>query len=713
VSRAGDIDWSRLCEPVARIVWGKPTKETARELRWGSRGSRVLDREKGIWADHEKGIGGGVLDLVPGADKATRLQWLRDHNLIDPASGRGTLVATYDYVDENDELLFQVVRFEPKDFRQRRPDGKGGWSWSLSGVRRVLYRLPLLDYPIKRGDTIYVVEGEKDVHVLMDRGLTATCNPGGAGKWRDEYSETVRGANVVIIADNDDAGRAHAHQVATSLHGIAQRVRLLDLAAAWPACPVKGDIADWLAAGHDVNDLSAMLEQVPDYRPLGRLSAAADPSDEAMVRELAQLHPIAYQRRRKEAASALRMSVGALDKLVRAQRAQDDDEESSLPHWNVEPWPEVVSGDLLLTEIEGVFRRHIVMPQGAAEALALWVLHAWTMDAGDISPFIVLVSPTKRCGKTSALIILFYLTPRSELASNISASAVFRYVDEVRPTLLIDEADTFVKDNEELRGILNSGHTKPAAYVVRNVEINGAHKPRRFSTWAPKAIATIRSLADTLEDRSVVVTLQRKAPSAKVDRLRRRDNDDFACLRRKAARWAQDNLPNLSGDPNPEIPPKLNDRAADNWRPLFAIADLAGGRWPKRSREAACLLSGAGHDTAFNVELLADIRVAFGERDAIRSAELVEKLVADPERPWSEWAKGKPMTQRHLARLLAPFGIISDTVHLPGLNDGKGYLRAHFEEAWTAYLAGQNDVAREFSTMHPDKRTNADEKGTS
>jgi putative DNA primase/helicase len=165
--------------------------------------------------------------------------------------------------------------------------------------------------------------------------------------------------------------------------------------------------------------------------------------------------------------------------------------------------------------------------------LPLWVLHAWTMDAGDVSPLLVLESPTKRCGKTSVLILLYFLTPRSELSSNITAPALFRYIEDVRPTLLIDEADSFAKDNEELRGILNSGHTKAAANVIRIVD----HKPRRFSTWAPKAIATIGTLADTLEDRAVLVRLQRKPPGAKVERLRRRDNADFAVLRSQVARW--------------------------------------------------------------------------------------------------------------------------------------------------------------------------------
>jgi putative DNA primase/helicase len=348
-----------------------------------------------------------------------------------------------------------------------------------------------------------------------------------------------------------------------------------------------------------------------------------DPDGDKLVYELSKLPEGSYQRRRKDAARELGMRVDALDKIIRHARAEAEEDATALPHWAVEPWESAVAGDKLLDAVERVFRRYIVLPKGAAEALALWALHAWTMNAGDISPFMVLVSPTKRCGKTSVLIILYYITPRSELASNISPSALFRYVEEMRPTLLIDEADSFVKDNEELRGILNSGHTKAAANVIRNIEVNGEHKPRRFSTWAPKAIATIRQLADTLEDRAVIVTLQRKARAATVERLRKRDCDDFAALRRQAAKWAADNFQKLT-DPDPSIPDALNDRAADNWRPLLAIADLAAGDWPQRAREAACLLSGEGHEsTSIGVELLVDIWGAFGEVEAMRSADLV------------------------------------------------------------------------------------------
>jgi Protein of unknown function (DUF3631) len=219
--------------------------------------------------------------------------------------------------------------------------------------------------------------------------------------------------------------------------------------------------------------------------------------------------------------------------------------------------------------------------------------------------------------------------------------------------------------------------------------VNGEHKPQRFSTWAPKAIATIRALADTLEDRAVVITLQRKSKMAKVQRLRRRDSDGFATLRRQAARWAADNFDKLT-DPDPAIPDALNDRAADNWRPLLAIADLAGGAWARRARDAACLLSGEGHESiSANVELLADIREAFGDLDVIRSADLADKLVADPERPWAEWRHGRPLTQKQLAGLLGPFGIISEEVHPAGQTHGKGYKRARFEEAWGVYCPGR------------------------
>jgi putative DNA primase/helicase len=339
--------------------------------------------------------------------------------------------------------------------------------------------------------------------------------------------------------------------------------------------------ANWLA------DFAKKAEEALAKRAAEK-EFAPPPDEKALVEALARKDRTEYDRMRVELAKTLGMRVGTLDDKVDAWRkkVEAEDDQDALPHWKVDPWPEPVDGAMLLNSIKQIFRRYIVLPKDADVALSLWVLHAWTMDAGDISPFMVLVSPTKRCGKTSVLILLYFLTPKSELAANITASSLFRYIEAVRPTLLIDEADSFVKDNEELRNVLNSGHTKVAANVIRNVEVNGEHKPRRFSTWAPKAIATIRGLADTLEDRAVIVTLQRKPREAKVERLRRRDTEELKTIRSQAARWAADNFDHLV-DPEPKMPEVLNDRAADNWRPLLAIAP--GRRRLARGRQAGGL----------------------------------------------------------------------------------------------------------------------------
>jgi hypothetical protein len=214
-------------------------------------------------------------------------------------NGQRKLVATYDYVDEHGELLFQVLRYEPKAFSQRRPDGKGGWIGSLGDVRRVLYRLPLIRAAIDRGETVYLVEGERDVHKVEKIGFTATTNPGGARKWRPDYSEMLRGADVVIIGDNDDAGRAHLGLVAAALHGIAQRVRVLDLPAVWPECPRKGDIGDWLAAGHTADELAALVAALPEWQPIagaggndgGNTRDVDDLAEIALSAELAKIKP--------------------------------------------------------------------------------------------------------------------------------------------------------------------------------------------------------------------------------------------------------------------------------------------------------------------------------------------------------------------------------------------------------------------------------------
>ncbi len=220
--------------------------------------SLSLNVETGQWHCHGCGASGGTYKaaIAFGLDKAAALRLEERFGLREASNGHREIVGEYDYVDEAGELLFQVVRFAPKDFRQRKPDGNGGWEWKLGDTRRVLYRLPKLREAIQRGEDIMVPEGEWDVAALEELGVVATCNPGGAGKWRREYSEALRGAKVTVIADRDDAGYDHARTVTRALRGVAETVDLVE--------PTKGeDIHAHLAAGGSL----AELVELPDDEP--------------------------------------------------------------------------------------------------------------------------------------------------------------------------------------------------------------------------------------------------------------------------------------------------------------------------------------------------------------------------------------------------------------------------------------------------------------
>jgi hypothetical protein len=265
------IDFDALMEPVALRLLGEPVQKHGNEWRYRGRGSLAIDLKKGTWFDHEANEGGGVFDLIRRQGHEQPAAWLRSEGLLGAPQvvsqhvvSQPRIVAAYNYPDENGEVLFQVVRLEPKDFRQRRPDGRGGWIWNLQDTRRVLYRVPELEQAVAAGETIYVPEGEKDVDNLRALGVAATTNPGGVKKWRQQYAEHLRGADVVVVSDSDDAGREHSELIAASLCGIAKRIRILDIGKHWPVCPAKGDITDWLAAGGTVEKLKAIVEALPE-----------------------------------------------------------------------------------------------------------------------------------------------------------------------------------------------------------------------------------------------------------------------------------------------------------------------------------------------------------------------------------------------------------------------------------------------------------------
>jgi putative DNA primase/helicase len=430
--------------------------------------------------------------------------------------------------------------------------------------------------------------------------------------------------------------------------------------------------------------------------------------DEDALLRLAALSPLEYDRVRKDEARNLKVKIATLDREVAARRPRDEQDAGagralSLPE--VEPWPEPVDGAALVSDVVTVIRRHIRLPPCAAEAIALWVLWAYLIDLFDIAARLALLSPEMRCGKTTLIEILSFLIQRALLASGITPSAIFRTIEAVKPTLLIDEADTFIEGNEELRGILNSGHTRATATIIRTV--GDDFEPRAFSTWCPMVLAAIGSLPATIQDRSIVIPMQRKVPEEQVESFPRSGKRaatlraELHKLAQQIKRWTVDHASVLV-DAEPVIPDGLHDRAADNWQPLLAIADEIGGDWPERARTAATALSGDASTVSesIKVQLLADIRSLFEEKkwDRVASKTLCYELAAMEERPWAEWRKSNPMSPAQLARTLKPFGVSSRNLKQPDGSVLRGYLLTDFEEAFTRYVPSstENPVSKRY-----------------
>ena len=453
------------------------------------------------------------------------------------------------------------------------------------------------------------------------------------------------------------------------------------------------------AAAHSVSpeEFSFTAEPCDCLRALTRESATGSTLTDALRRfgeDCRDLDSLGRAIAREDAIRVLKeLGVSSPARLVDAampqERSQGDKsagQGSELLLEDPEPWPDPVDGAGLLSEIVATLRRYAVLPEGAAEAVALWVVFAHAHDAFLVAPILALTSPEKRCGKTTVLILAAELTPRPLRTANVTAAVVFRAIDKFHPTLVIDEADTFLRDNEDLRGILNSSHTRRSAAILR---CDGDdHDVRQFSTWAPIVIALIGALPSTLEDRAINISMRRKSPGETVERFRIDRTDGLRQVRQKAARWVADNLASLKSA-DPSVPDAIqSDRARDNWRPLLAIADAAGGEWPARAREVAAAMSGGEPQAESNkVLLLQDLRDLFDSRnvDQLLTDDILGYLKTRDDRPWSEYRDGRPITAPQMSQLLKPFGIKPRQIRIGAANK-RGCRLADCSDAFARYL---------------------------
>lgn len=408
-----------------------------------------------------------------------------------------------------------------------------------------------------------------------------------------------------------------------------------------------------------------------------------------IIQTMSELSAIEYDRLRKQMAKKLDIRMETLDdevEAIRKKRLEADREAENSIITSLEPWPEKIDGILLLDEIHRTIGRFIVCDEKTKVAASLWITFTWFIDHVQVAPIAMITAPEKRCGKSQLLSLIDKLACRPLMASNITPAAVFRVIEDRRPTLLIDEADTFMDDkNSELGGIINSGHTRDTAYVIR--VCGEEFEAKQFSTWGAKAIAGIGRRTETIEDRSINLRLRRKLPSEEIERLRHAEPNLFKNLSQKLCRFAHDHGVDIK-HMRPNLPEELHDRAQDNWESLLSIADFVGGTWPERARKAALEISGSEHEPpSIATELLSDIQAIFEKEETakIHTVDLIEMLCADDEKPWEHFKQDKKITSRQLATLLKAFGVRSKDVKIGG-EVRKGYSLADFEDSFARYL---------------------------
>jgi hypothetical protein len=441
-----------------------------------------------------------------------------------------------------------------------------------------------------------------------------------------------------------------------------------------------------------LNDLAAHpgIEEVEQS-----INAATEPAADpkAVLDEIRNLPPEQQTKTRiKEAANQLDLPPSEVRRLIRGASTADQGEALTLP--DIEPWSGSVEGAALLGAIAEAIDEHLHVKPAHRDMIALWTVHAHAYDNFSHSPRLGFTSPAKNCGKSTAMHVMEFLTPRPVTSDNLTPAVFFRLAAAQRPTVLIDEVDAWLRRDSDLPGAINGGFESRGG-VLRCV--GDRNEVRKFSTFTPVCLAGIqldRKLPSATLSRTLMVTMER----ATVDELRepfnkRKHAARLERLAKQCARWAMDHAEALACT-EPHLP--VINRDADRWRPLVAIADLAGGEWPKRARRAIKEEMQQATEPDTGELLLRSIADIFQMNPAqykrsISTSQLVEALSALDDDRWANYNfkdfrdTEKPIKPRQVANLLRPYDIRPHDIRIERIVQ-KGYRRNDIDSVLARYL---------------------------
>lgn len=567
--------------------------------------------------------------------------------------------------------------------------GADGTKRFLSGGRIVGCFFTLADTP---DGSLVIAEGFATAASIAEAtGLAtvAAMNAGNLLAVAKALREKLPSREIIIAADNDAWTEGNP--------GVTKATEAAKAIGARLAVPVFADVT---VRPTDFNDLAALAGLVEVKRQIETASTPKETDEETFTR-LVKLSPTDYDRCRDSESARLKIRVTTLDGEVEKRRPKSGEklQGGALNMANIEPWPEAVNGAEVLDEISKTIASYAVLPGGAADATSLYAGHTHCFDLFQCSPRLFIKSPEKRCGKTTLRDVLGLFVPRPLPTENMSVAVLFRIIESFSPTVLADECDAWIKDNEELRGLLNAGHRRGGQALRCEGESN---EVRAFNVFAPTVLCGIGSLPGTLYDRSIVIPLERAKPGELRERFDSRRVEREKELCRKLARFCADNRARLETC-DPVLPPGVFNRLADNWRPLFAIAEVAGGDWPQRAANAFAKLTSREDADAqgINEMLLADVWQTFCDLKVARlfSKKLVEALLQMTDHPWPEVNKGREISETWLARRLRAFSVSPKLIRV-GDEVGRGYELADFQEAIDRYLPAPEDSKR-YSVTKP------------
>ena len=405
--------------------------------------------------------------------------------------------------------------------------------------------------------------------------------------------------------------------------------------------------------------------------------------------DISKMDIIDFELRKKEYAEKYGITVSSIDKINNYVRKKEDSK-AIQEKFDLEPWEEPINALELYLCIKQKLKSFVIADDVFFTLAPLWIMMTYFSDEATIMPMAMITAPESGCGKSVALQVFAELVNKPEICSNISPSAIYRVIELEKPTLLLDEADTYMKNNEDIRGILNSGHTRKNAYIIRCENDKNSIKPVIFSTWCPKVIAGIRldSFNNTLTSRSIIFRLRRKHINEKTESIRHVDDNIFIELRRKILRFANDNK-NEFQKLKP-ILPKSSNRDADNFEPLLAIAEIIDKEIYIKACDAAHEMINTTDDDSEPIKLLKDIKQIITDNsymDFLPTNFIIKKLIEFEESPWKEYINYLPLTPRRLAYILKGFGIKS----YKNTKDERkrGYSVKDFQDAFNRYLPSE------------------------